>query len=805
MIPLVDNKSYVKMQKLFLFVLFIAFSSCSVKAQRVNPTADGYIFMSGTNQNNNYGTETQLRSRYSRDPQFTRQSFIRFDISNMNEAYESVTFNIFGKSNAVKYVDIYSAFGNWTDISLKGTANLKPSLKDYIGTFRIATTDQYYSVEIGPYIRQIRQLGMDNITIVVVDRIQQDHAIEAYYHSKENTSGNAPFLQFTSGQTASVYDTPNVIYMDAENGNDDATGLSPDQAWKTLERAEKHFFKSEDKLLFKRGSVFYGSLYLKHLKNSNALFEIGSYGTGELPVLDAFGSESYTLRLFNQSNILVQDIEITNFSDDVPIIRRGIYCQAEDAGEIVNTRFNRLKITNINGALTTDDGDLIGKSNSGIFAEITGINTPTRWNGYVLENSHFYRIDRHGAANQSSWQNRTLTTNTNWYPSINMHIRNNIFEECASDGLIVRVAHKPIMEYNLFTKCSYKLSGNASFSFNTDSAIWQFNESRYTVYQTGDHDAGGFDSDYKSKHTIIQYNYSHNNEYGGVLITGGPASYGGFNEGTIVRHNVFYNNGHHGFRLSGMVTNCHIYNNTSYNDDNTKDPTQPYDEYGNFRMHYHKNWGGWPQNTRYSNNIYYYINSKKRGVQDLSTSSSLGTIFSHNLIFGSNIGGYPFDANALRVNPGFKYDVTTAGEGLDEMKKFVLSSSSPCIDYGTTIPGAAKFDYEGNPVPINGKVDVGAFEYNPFSLITQTHSVQAGIEIKNNPVFNELLFKYKHDLESVVAKMQILNMQGKVLIENLMPIQQQAYSVDVNSLNTGAYILRVLHNNLSESILFMKL
>ena len=94
------------------------------------------------------------------------------------------------------------------------------------------------------------------------------------------------------------------------------------------------------------------------------------------------------------------------------MIRRGIYCHAEDAGEIKNIHFKGLKISNINGRLSTDDGDLIGKSNCGIFSEITGINVLTRWNGYTMEDCHFYRVYRHGTANLSSWQNRTLTTNT---------------------------------------------------------------------------------------------------------------------------------------------------------------------------------------------------------------------------------------------------------------------------------------------------------------------------------------------------------------------------------------------------------
>lgn len=787
-----------------LSLLFIFLINTN-NAQILNPTADSYIFLGGTNQSINYGTENLLRSRYAKEAQYTRQSFIRFDISSMNDSYSSVTFNIFGKCGSPKYVDVYSAFGNWVDAALKGTANLKPSLKDYIGTFLITNDEKYYSIEIGRYLKKIKAEGLSNITIVLADRIQQESTIEAYYHSKENSSGNAPYLNFVAGNNHfAPYETPNTIYVDDQNGNDEADGLSPEQAWKTLQRVENHFFKSEDKLLFKRGNVFYGSLFIKSLKNSNTQFEIGSYGTGALPVLDAYGSDSYTLKIFNQSNILIQDLEITNYSDETPVIRRGIYCQAEDAGEVKDIHFNRLKITNINGNLGTDDGDMVAKSNSGIFSDITGINVPTYWNGYVLEHCHFYRIDRHGAANQSTWQNRTLTTNTNWHPSKNMYIRHNIFEECASDGLIVRVAHRPIIEYNLFTKCGYKLSGNACFSFNTDSATWQFNEARYTVYQTGDADAAGFDSDYKSKNTIIQYNYSHHNEYGSVLVTGGPSNYGGFNDGTIVRHNVFYNNGHHGIRLSGLVTNCHIYNNTSYNDDNTKEPTEAYNEYGNYRMYYHKNWGGWPKDTRYSNNIYYYINSKKRGVQDLSTSSSTGTVFSHNLIFGTNIGGYPNDPNNLRVDPCFKYDISTAGEGLNEMKKFVLSASSPCIDYGTAISGAATVDFEGNPVPLNGKVDLGAFEYNPHSSTINMKAIPSAIEIKQNPVVDELTFTYNSD-SFISGKIQILDMQGKLIQETQIIIEQKQHNLAVNSLGTGAYILRVIDDKKSESTLFMKL
>jgi hypothetical protein len=319
-------------------------------------------------------------------------------------------------------------------------------------------------------------------------------------------------------------------------------------------------------------------------------------------------------------------------------------------GAIKHVKFDSLVVKNIVGNPGKDDGDLLAKSNAGLFAEITGNNVPTYFDGYYLENSYFYRVGRHGAVNQSSWQIRSLTTNTNWTPSKNVLIRKNVFEETASDGLIVRVAVRPVMEHNLFKRCSITLSGNASFSYNCDSALWQFNEACYTVYNTGDHDAAGFDSDYKSKNTIFQYNYAHHNEYGDMLITGGPASSKGFNDGTIVRYNVFYNNGHHGIRVSGLATNTLIHDNVIYNDEHTVSPTEPFDEYPGYRILYHKNWGGWPQNTIYKNNVYHYT-STDAAITDLNENLSKGSLFESNTIYGKNIRNYPPDSSLSKENP----------------------------------------------------------------------------------------------------------------------------------------------------------
>ena len=193
--------------------------------------------------------------------------------------------------------------------------------------------------------------------------------------------------------------------------------------------------------------------------------------------------------------------------------------------------------------------------------------------------------------------NRSLTANSNWLPNTNFLIRNNIIERSGGNGMIIRVSAKPIIEYNIFKQCGLKTSGNAVFTFNCDDAIVQFNESYLTVYNTGDADAAGFDSDYRCKRSIFQYNYSHDNDDGFILVCcqGGSDR---FNDSTVVRYNISQNDKVVDggiFRISGQTTNTFIYNNVIYSGSSVTPK----------RIIYHKSWDAYPDKTNYFNNIFY--------------------------------------------------------------------------------------------------------------------------------------------------------------------------------------------------------
>ena len=343
----------------------------------------------------------------------------------------------------------------------------------------------------------------------------------------------------------------------------------------------------------------------------------GRYGDGPDPVIQGAG-KPYTILLENQSNWIIEHLQVTNYNEaeegksladwerynktywaETPgilpqykikrTLKNAILMKAHDIGVVSNLQFKKLEIHGVNG-------DISNKNNGGIFFEITGNKIPTYFDNLLVEECYIHDVDRTGVSNVSSWDARTRNDNGNWTPSKRVVIRGNVFIRTGANALIVRVSESPLVEKNLFDHCAIKESGNANFPFNCNNALFQYNESRFTQFNKGDADAGGFDSDYRCKNTLIQYNYSHHNEFGGVLICCmGGDTINRFNDGTIIRYNVFEENEHHTFRVAGETTDTDIYGNIillSAKQDSSE-------------LIWHKSWRGFGHNTRYHDNLIY--------------------------------------------------------------------------------------------------------------------------------------------------------------------------------------------------------
>ncbi len=518
-------------------------------------------------------------------------------------------------------------------------------------------------------------------------------------------------------------------YLDDVSGNDHNSGTTVEHSWKTMQRLNQVLLKPGDSVLFRRGGSWIGNLAPKGSGLPGKRIVVGAYGNGPVPVIDANGEvgkgekASYTIRLFNQEYIEFRDLTVRNFRDfetprehlekeNVSFVfapKIALYIEGRDCGTLHDIFLTNLEICNVNG-------DMSNKNNGGVFVEITWDEDETKriksnFDGLFTENCYIHDVDRTGWSNTSVWWDRSLHSQWgekladgkthNWYPSRRIVLRNNRFEASGANALIVRVAEAPLVEHNLFFRNGVKGSGNVSFPFNCDNALFQYNEACYTVYNSAtdswnsrpDVDAGGFDSDFRCKNTVIQYNYSHHNGFGAILVCCDGSSKTSFNDGTVIRYNIFENNAHHEIRISGPATNTRIYNNVVFSGSGMD----------SVMLIYHKSWKGYSDSTAYLNNIFYSEGSGS----SVGLGNSTRNFFSANLFYGK-IAGEPEDLHKITGDPRF-VNGQPPFLGWKQFLKFLLQEGSPAIDTGFEVPGHPGRDMLGTPV--TGRPDRGALEH----------------------------------------------------------------------------------------------
>ncbi len=79
-------------------------------------------------------------------------------------------------------------------------------------------------------------------------------------------------------------------YYVSSSGNDTNNGLSTSSPWRTIQKVNSVFstLKPGDKILFRRGDTFYGTINITKSGVSGSPITLGSYGTGDKPVITGF-------------------------------------------------------------------------------------------------------------------------------------------------------------------------------------------------------------------------------------------------------------------------------------------------------------------------------------------------------------------------------------------------------------------------------------------------------------------------------------------------------------------------------------
>ena len=509
-----------------------------------------------------------------------------------------------------------------------------------------------------------------------------------------------------------------VYYIDSIAGNDMNDGHTPATAWQTIAKVNATNFSPGDSILFKSGCTWSGiQLHPLGAGLPGQPITISKYGSGNLPLINgntATAHNQYAVYLYNQEYWTISNLEITNNYQSTAkakdtSITMGVYVLATNYGVVHGITLKNLYIHHVLGAFNKN------VYSGGIFCNINGTSTPTLYDSLLIDSCIVKNCDLTGISNESSWTPlRSITNDSGFVPSTNVIIQNCTLDSIGGNSLVLRAAKNPMIQYNKVWKSGIRYTGNSIFFFNCDDGVMQHNESAFNKFNTGDHDASGFDGDYRCHRTVIQYNYSHDNDGGAFVVVCDPNYANSFNDSAVIRYNISQNDSHAAggkesaiFRIDGLVSNVTCYNNSIYTSTDIVSAV------------YHCAWGGGtsgtlPKTTKYYNNIF-YLNKKST---PFAVNSSTGNVFSNNTYFysGTLTGTHPTDANALTTDPKF----VSAGSGgvnqnsTNSVDGYKLQASSLCINSGMLLTNHSPLDYWGNPVPgTAGKAPCrGAFEYS---------------------------------------------------------------------------------------------
>jgi Right handed beta helix region len=389
-------------------------------------------------------------------------------------------------------------------------------------------------------------------------------------------------------------------------------------------------------------------------------------------------------------------------------VRRGVHAALEDYGDAHHLYFRSLTIHDVNGV---DDV----KPNGGIHYTSTSEHKPSRFVDLRIENNEIYHVDRSGIFGWSdAW------VRSKWNPSLGVIVRGNRLHDIGGDGIVVVATDGALVEDNVVGHANQRSEGYnvAIWAWSADNSVIQQNEAYGTK---GQRDGEGFDSDWNSRNTVIQYNYSHDNDGGFLLICnegGHDATESAGNTGTIIRYNISRNDRTRGITTAGPVKNTLVYNNTIYTG-----PDRSVD------LLLFADWNGWSEDSYFYNNIFYAAGPARfsHGVSRASdgaytTASGLepskNNIFESNLYYGVNPP--PGDANALTADPKL-VDPASGGMGRFSLSGYHLQPTSAARASGKAIQNNGGRDFWGHAVPSCNKADRGASQSDDCEAVAGKH------------------------------------------------------------------------------------
>lgn len=520
-------------------------------------------------------------------------------------------------------------------------------------------------------------------------------------------------------------------YYVSTSGNDKNSGSSTSAPWQTISKVNGISFAAGDTVLFAGGQSFSGTLNFVASDAGTVAkpITVSSYGTGRATINAGTGNGLYA---YNSSGIVISNINFVGSGSTVNK-KDGVFFYADLA--------NNAKLPGV----TISQVDVSGFGGSGIM--LGAWNGGTAYRDVTIAGCSVH--DNLKAGISSYAQNSNAHTNV--YVGY-CQVYNNYGDPAATgntgNGIVLGEVSGAVVEYCV----THDNGKNNMVQSEGPVGIWcydsqyvtmQFNESHHN-HTSGGHDGGGLDLDIDTKNSIMQYNYSHDNDGAGYLLC-----CDGNNQGNVIRYNISQNdgrkNGYGGIHTYGAITSASIFNNTVYMANTSPSPVALLLVSGTV-------------NTRIQNNIF-----QTSGGAQLAwmASGQSGLVMQGNDYWpgtGSFVivdGGTTYSSLSTwrtakgreqlnGASTGFNVDpkLVSAGGGgtlnnanlLPNLANYQLQTNSPMLDAGLNLPklfgtSVGTRDFYGVPVAQGPGFDIGASEARCDVMVENVTPTSQGFQV----------------------------------------------------------------------------
>ncbi|MFE3447654.1 right-handed parallel beta-helix repeat-containing protein [Nonomuraea sp. NPDC059194] len=438
----------------------------------------------------------------------------------------------------------------------------------------------------------------------------------------------------------------------------------------SLDQANAIDLQPGDRVLFKRGTTCTGTLAPQGSGAEGAPIVIDAYGRGAKPKIQGGGADD-AVKLHNQQQWEIRNLDIAN-TGATPGKRRGVRVSARDAGTLKHIVLEGLDVHDVNGDDTKDE-----YGSAGITMWVEGNTTPTIFDDVRITGNTVAHVDRSGIFLFSTWNNSGWGKEpaNRHLPWTGVKVDGNTVTDVGGDGIVLGSVTGAVAEHNRVHGFQRRSKGYSAglWTHNSDNVVIQFNE--VSGGETT-RDGMSFDVDENGFGTVFQYNHSHDNAGGFLLLCNAAGKI----KDAVIRYNLSVNDHFRGIEnCSGGVESAAVYNNTFVIGDGV---TQTVINENNANR----------RNVSFANNIVLVKGTGKA-------------------TFNLRSGGYKLENNLLygvAVPEGATGTVT--GDPL-LTAEYQLQPGSPALKAGKPIDANGGRDYFGNPVTCTP--DIGMHQLSP--------------------------------------------------------------------------------------------